>query len=79
MYHVMYIGPNIPRLGLTRNAVFYESLPGQVRAALLEIPELEELIVPIDTIDEAITKTRTKGEHLHHVYNVVIDKAAAKK
>ena len=71
----MYIGPNVQKLGLLRNQVYLDGLPGQVRAALVQIPELEELIVPIEQITDAIRRTQTKGEHLHHVYEGVLRKA----
>ena len=65
----MYIGPNVQKLGLLRNQVYLDGLPGQVRAALALYPEIEALIVPVDEITDAIRKTQTKGEHLHHVYS----------
>lgn len=74
----MYIGPNVQKLGLLRNQVYIDGVPGQVRAALVQIPELQELIVPIDGVSESIRKTRTRGEHLHHVYEEVLRKSGVK-
>ena len=68
MTQKMYIGPSINKLGLIRNQVYLGGIPGQVRAAIAMYPEIETLIVPIDEITDAIRKTQTKGEHLHHVY-----------
>lgn len=64
----IYIGPNIPSLGLLKNQVYLGGLPGQVRAALEVLPEIDTLIVPISELTESITAANTKGTHLHHVY-----------
>ena len=70
----IYIGPNIQKLGLIRNQVYLGGLPAQVRAAVAMYPEIEALIVPIDELSEAIKKSQTKGEHLHHIYTELMDK-----
>ena len=64
----IYIGPNIPSLGLMKNQVYLGGLPGQVRAAIAALPEIETLIVPISQLTESVTSAATKGTHLHHVY-----------
>lgn len=78
MSQVMYIGPNVQKLGLLRNQVYLDGIPGQVRAAIVNIPEIQELIVPIEDVTEAIRKSRTKGEHLHHIFEEVSRKAGVK-
>mgnify|MGYP006872989588 CR=1 FL=1 len=78
MSQVMYVGPNVQKLGLLRNQVYLDGIPGQVKAAIALYPEIESLIVPIEDITEAITKTRTKGEHLHHIYSEIERKAGVK-
>ena len=64
----IYIGPNIPSLGLMKNQVYLGRLPGQVRAAISADKTIEALIVPIAELIEAIKAVQTKGTHLHHVY-----------
>lgn len=64
----IYIGPNVRTLGLLRNQVFIEGLPGQVQDALAKFPIVAELIVPVEDFSEAERKAQTKGEHLHRVY-----------
>ncbi len=75
MTQSIYIGPNIFKLGLLRNQVYLDGLPGQVRAALTEYPEINDLIVPIDNLTDSLNKAATKGEHLHHVYHELLRKA----
>ena len=64
----IYLGPNIPSLGLIKNQVNLGGLPGQVRAAISADPMIEELIVPISSLSESVQAVSTKGTHLHHVY-----------
>ena len=71
----IYIGPNIPSLGLLRNQVYLGGLPGQVRAAIALIPEIEVLIVPISELTAKLKAVNTKGTHEHHIYNEILRKA----
>ena len=71
----IYLGPNIPSLGLLRNQVYLGGLPGQVRAALAVMPELEVLIVPISLLTETLKAIQTKGTHEHHIYQEILRKA----
>ena len=74
----IYIGPNVPRLGLMHNQVYLHGLPGEVSAALAKFPEVEELIVPISELTFRKNQTETPGEHLHHVYKEFQRKAGAR-
>lgn len=65
---LIYIGPNIPSLGMLRNQVYLGGLPGQVQAAIEIYPEIEVLIVPISQLTEKVHAVNTKGTHEHHVY-----------
>ena len=71
----IYIGPNIPSLGLLRNQVYLGGLPGQVRAALAVLPEVEALIVPVSSLTETLKAIQTKGTHEHHIYKELLRKA----
>ena len=71
----IYLGPNIPSLGLTRNQVYLGGLPGQVRAAIAVMPEIEALIVPISELSETVKAINTKGTHEHHIYQEILRKA----
>ena len=71
----IYLGPNIPSLGLLRNQVYLGGLPGQVRAALAVMPELEVLIVPLSELTEKLHAVQTKGTHEHHIYQEILRKA----
>ncbi len=64
----IYIGPNIPGLGLLKNQVYLDGIPGQVRAAIALSPEIESLIVPIADLTEKVNAVSTKGTHEHHTY-----------
>lgn len=64
---LIYVGPTIASLGLLRHQVYLGGIPGQVRASIADYPEVSELIVPIDELDEARIRVRKKGEHLHHI------------
>lgn len=68
MEQKIYIGPNVRTLGLLRNQVYVDGLPGQVKVAIQKFPMVEELIVPVEDFNEAETKAHTKGEHLNRVY-----------
>lgn len=78
MEQLIYIGPNIFRLGMIRNQVYLEGIPGGIRAAIESFPELGELIVPIETFAESERAAKTKGTHLHHMYEEVQRKAGIK-
>ena len=71
----IYIGPNIPALGLLRNQVYLGGIPGQVRAALRALPEAEALIVPISELTQKLNAVQTKGTHEHHIYKEIQRKA----
>lgn len=65
---LIYIGPNIPSLGLLKNQVYLGGIPGQVRAAMTIYPEIDVLIVPVSQLTEKVKAAATKGTHEHHVY-----------
>lgn len=71
----IYLGPNIPSLGLKKNQVYLGGIPGQVRAAIAIMPEIEELIVPISKLSETVKAINTKGTHEHHIYKELLRKA----
>ena len=71
----IYLGPNIPSLGLLKNQVYLDGIPGQVRAAIAVMPEIEALIVPISELSETVKAINTKGTHEHHIYQEILRKA----
>ena len=71
----IYIGPNIPSLGLMKNQVYLDGIPGQVRAAISADASIETLIVPVSALNESLAAVNTKGTHLHHVYKELQRKA----
>lgn len=75
---LIYIGPNIPSLGLLKNQVYLGGLPGQVRAAIAAEPSIETLIVPIADLTEKVHAAATKGTHEHHIY-VELKRKAGKR
>lgn len=68
MEQKIYIGPNVRTLGLLKNQVYIDDLPGQVKDAIAKFPAVSELIVPVEAFTEAERQAHTKGEHLHRVY-----------
>ena len=71
MNQVMYIGPNSKKLGLTRNTVYEDGLPYNVRQAIEICPEVSLLIVSIDVLDEKMARMRRKGTPEFRAYEVV--------
>ena len=71
----IYLGPNIPSLGLLKNQVYLDGIPGQVRAAITADPDIETLIFPVSELSEALKAVQTQGTHEHHVYKELTRKA----
>lgn len=67
--HSVYIGPTIP--GLARFTVFRGSKPPHVMTMENELPELSELIVPVDMLHEADSKVSTSGTMMHIIAETV--------
>ena len=78
MEQLIYVGPNIFRLGMIRNQVYLGGLPGGIKLLIESFPELGELIVPVENFDKAQREVKKKGTHLHHVYEEVSRKVGIK-
>lgn len=74
----IYVGPNVPALGLLRNQVYLRGIPGEVKAAITKYPEVQAFIVPIEDLTYAQMQVNTPGEHLHHLYKEFARKAGIK-
>lgn len=73
MTQVMYIGPNSKKLGLTRNTVYEDGLPYNVREAIKICPEVERVIVGIDELDDKWARIRRKGTPEFRAYEVIAE------
>ena len=71
----IYVGPTISKFGLIRNQVFLDGLPGHIKALIEEQPLVEQLIVPLEELSTALNDVQAKGTHLHHVAQVLREKA----
>lgn len=76
--HAIYVGPTIAKLGLIRNQVFLDGLPGHITALQEEYPELDELIVPVEGCSSALDAAKTKGTHIHHAAQKLREKAGVR-
>lgn len=65
---VVYCGPDKPKLGLRRNAVFYGELPAPYVDAIMTVPEVEKLIVPYTQIGAMRKKISQSGTPEHEYY-----------
>ncbi len=52
---LMYVGPNIPKLGLAKYTVYKDGLTSEIEAAIDKIPEIYNMII---NVDELINFTR---------------------
>lgn len=75
MEQKIYVGPTIQSMGLLRNQVFIDGLPGHIKAAIAQIPEVEDLIVELDELTDAMKNVQTKGEGLYRKAQIVLQKA----
>jgi len=67
----VYVGPNVLPLALRRFQVFRGGLPPYVERAIEKIPEVRSLIVPVEKLDEARTKTEKAGTNEFRLFDAV--------
>lgn len=65
---VIYCGPDKPKLGLQKYAVFVNGLPPAYKDAIMKMPEVEKLIVPCAMVEEMRAKIKRKGTAEHEYY-----------
>ncbi len=47
---LIYVGPNIPKLGMSRYTIYKGDLPSEVEAAIEKIPEIKKMLIPVDAL-----------------------------
>lgn len=72
---LMYVGPNIHKLGVERYAIFKGDLPGQYEAACEKIPEIMNLLIPVDDLMKFTRNLLIPGSPERKYCKIVQDKA----
>ena len=67
---LVYCGANWLKYGLTKYQVFLGGMPYNLKAAIKELPDLNNLICNVSELDELRAKILTKGTHESHLYEV---------
>ena len=67
----VYVGPNVLSLALRRFQVFRGGLPPYVERAIVKIPEIRSLIVPVEKLDETRAKTERPGTNEFRLFEAV--------
>ncbi len=79
---VIYTGPNIFALALQRFQVFRGGLPPYVKRAIEKIPEIKQLIVPVNKLEGMRARINKPGTAEARFFNAVqkaADKAAKER
>ena len=66
----IYIGPSVAALGLMRNQVYLNGIPGEVQSAIAKYPDVELMIVPVEDFIYKSNEMNTPGTELNHVMRV---------
>ena len=74
----IYIGPSVTALGLLRNQVYLNGIPGEIQDALSKFPELAGLIVPVEDFIASVNEMNTPGSEKNHVLREFKKKAGVK-
>lgn len=68
---LIYIGPNINKIGLQKYSVFKGKIPQNVDDLIKEIPATKRLIVSVEKFSVANTAVEMKGTAENHAYQLV--------
>ena len=71
---LMYVGPNIFKLGLERYTVYKGELPASVENAIDKIPEILNLIIPVDELMNFTAKILTPSSPERQYFSIVTRK-----
>lgn len=68
---VVYCGPNLPKLGLRRYAIFKNGYPAHVKSAMEKVADLEKMMVPVEKLAKFRSETARAGSEPHRLYNQI--------
>ena len=69
---VVYCGPNLPKLGLVRFAVFRNGYPAHVLKALEKVEELKKMMVPPHKLAEFRKEIERAGSEPHRLFYQIL-------
>ena len=72
---VIYTGPNIREMNMQMFQIYRGGLPPYVKRAIEKIPEIEDLIVPINQLEETRRKIAKSGTNASRLF-ITVTKAA---
>ena len=75
----VYTGPNVPRLSLLQYQVYKGGLPASVTLAAKEIPEIMDLIVPVNELEQARRDIARAGSYRNSLFNAVKKQAETRR
>ncbi len=78
MIQLVYCGPNWLKHGLQKYQVFINGFDFNVKEAIKECPEIEDLFCSPEKLDEFRIKINTSGTHEHRLYEIAQEKAGAR-
>ena len=69
--NLIYVGPNVTRLGLVQFQGFRGGICGAAKTASEKIPEIAKLVVPAEKLEQARADIARKGSYLNKLYQAV--------
>ena len=69
--NLIYVGPNVTRLGLVQFQLFRGGVCGAARTASEKIAEIAKLVVPVEKLEQARADIARKGSYLNKLYQAV--------
>lgn len=61
---VVYVGPTLLRLGLTKGTVFIDGMPAIAKDVMSEHPLITSLFVPVSGLSQALEQVEMRGSAL---------------
>lgn len=69
--NLIYVGPNVTRLGLVQFQLFRGGVCGAAKTASEKIAEIAKLVVPVEKLEQARADIARKGSYLNKLYQAV--------
>lgn len=68
---LVYIGPNLPRAGLSQYQIFIDGMPKAAEIAAETAPEINHLFVPVEKLSAARQALTRSGSREQRMYRAV--------
>lgn len=68
---VVYVGPSVLRLGLTRGMIFIDGMPDLGPKVTTAVPAASQLFVPVDQVHTKLKEADTTGSALNVIGNAL--------